>query len=45
MQPGAHSDLWIIIWLLSMVVLGSASIRRALVHMLIRLFGPRIPSE
>lgn len=45
MQPGAHSDLWIIVWLLSMVVLGFASIRRALVHMLIRLFGPRIPSE
>jgi len=44
MQPGPHSDLWIVLWLLSMFVLGFASIRRALVHALARLFGPkRIP--
>ena len=43
MQPGPHSDLWVIIWLLSLGVLGSASIRRALVHALIGLFGPRMP--
>jgi hypothetical protein len=45
MQPGPHSDLWIIIWLLSMIILGFASIRRAVVHALIRLFGPRSSPE
>src|ERR1051326_7758253 len=45
MQPGLHSDLWVIIWLLSLGVLGSALIRRALVHALIGLFGPRMPSD
>jgi hypothetical protein len=43
MQSGPHSDLWVIIWLLSLGVLGFASIRRALVHALIGLFGPRMP--
>ena len=45
MQPGPHSDLWVIIWLLKLGVLGSASIRRALVHALIGRFGPRMPSD